>query len=572
MADDIDLSKLAPVLEAMAPMGRSALLPLLHAAQDRYGYIPETAAALIAAGLNLPTKDVREVIDFYPLFHDSPAARTVIQICRDPVCANAGAEGFMRRLSSEIEQLRAGGKEIGAIAIEDVPCLGLCEHAPAVVMQGTTVARADTHSYEDLVEGKIRHPRSVVRSEVSVLSNNCGKNQVTWMVRYLAAGGYNGLRKALAMQPGEVVEVIKQSGLLGRGGADFPTGIKWENAAKAPGQPKYVVCNADEAEPGSFKDRVLLEDDPHRILEGMLIAGYAVGASKGYIFIRGEYLFQHNVMLQAVEEARKAGYLGHHVLDSAFSFDVEIRRGAGTYVGGEETAMFESIAGFRGIPHVKPPFPSETGLFGQPTVINNVETLANVPYILRVGAQEFRKLGTPSCPGSKLFCLSGDVTLPGLYEVPFGITLRHLLEDLAGGVRGKKKFQAALIGGAAGAFAGPEDLDVPITPEDLKRAGLSLGSGVITVFDETRDLQDVCLGLAKFFADESCGKCQACQKGTRRQLEIMQRLASKSLRPGDLELLADTAWTRPDESICGLGQLAASAIESARQHWPTLFR
>ena len=478
----------------------------------------------------------------------------------------------MLRLSQEIERRKDSGEEIGAITIEHVSCLGLCEHAPALVMQDTTVARADTVSYADLVEGKIRHPRSIVRSEVSVLSNSCGKNQVTWMVRYLATGGYNGLRKALAMQPGKVIEMVKQSGLLGRGGSDSPTGLKWEQAALAPGQPKYIVCNGDEAEPGSFKDRVLLEDDPHRILEGMLIAAYAIGASKGYIYIRGEYLFQHNVMVQAVEEARKAGYLGEKILASDFSFEVEIRRGAGTYVGGEETALFESIEGFRGMPRAKPPLPTLEGLFGKPTITHNVETLANVPYILRVGVNEYRKIGTQQSPGSKLFCLSGDVTLPGLYEVPFGVTLRHLIEDLAGGVRGKKKFQAALIGGAAGAFAGPEELDIPLTVENLAEAGLSLGSGVITIFDETRDIACICLGLAKFFADESCGKCLACLAGTRRQVEIMDRLTQGSLLPGDLDLIQDDSWTKTDLSICGLGQQAASAILSAHRRWPHLFQ
>jgi NADH-quinone oxidoreductase subunit F len=571
MQEVIELSKLTQFLEQLAPQGRTALLPALHAAQNLYGYIPEEAVAEISAQLVVPLADVQSVISFYPLLHSAPAGKTIIKVCSDPVCANAGAEGFMRRLSLQMDAALLAGSDVGVLTIESVPCLGLCEHAPAVVMQGTTVARADTHSYEDLVEGKIRHPRSVVRSEVSVLSNNCGKNQVTWLVRYLAAGGYAGLRKALAKTPSEVIEEIKASGLSGRGGAAFPTGLKWESAAKAPDSTKYVVCNADEAEPGTFKDRVLLEDDPHRILEGMLIAAYAIGAAKGYIYIRGEYLFQYNVMVQAVEEARKAGYLGSKIIGTDFVFDVELRRGAGAYVCGQETALLESIEGFRGMPRVKPPFPTSEGLFGKPTVINNVETLANIPYILRVGATEYRKIGTEQSPGSKLFCLSGDVTLPGLYEVPFGITLRHLLEDLAGGVKGKKKFLGALFGGAAGAFAGPEHLDVRLTIEDLKAAGIPLGSGVITVFDETRDIREVCLRLATFFADESCGKCSPCQIGTRRQQEILARLARGEKLPGDIKQLEDNGWTKSDSSICGLGQLAASAILSAQKLWPELF-
>lgn len=570
MHEDIEITKLSQTLDELAPQGRTVLLPALHAAQNLYGYVSEAAAAEISVRLNVPITDVQSVISFYPLLHSKPAGKTVIKVCSDPVCVNAGAEGFMRRLSQQMDEARMAGKDLGVLTVESVPCLGLCEHAPAVVMQGTTVARADMHSYEDLVEGKIRHPRSVVRSEVSVLSNNCGKNQVTWLVRYLAAGGYAGLRKALTKTSAELIEEVKASGLFGRGGGAFPTGLKWESAAKAPGSPKYVVCNADEAEPGTFKDRVLLEDDPHRILEGMLITAYAIGASKGYIYIRGEYLFQYNVMVQAVEEARRAGYLGDNVIGSGFAFNVELRRGAGAYVCGEETALFESIEGNRGMPRIKPPYPTSEGLFGKPTVINNVETLANIPYILRVGAAEYRKIGTEKSPGPKLFCLSGDVTLPGLYEVPFGITFRHLLEDLAGGVKGKKKFQAALFGGAAGTFAGPEHLDVRLTIEDLTAAGLPLGSGVITILDETRDIREVCLRLATFFAEESCGKCSACQTGTRRQQEIMARIAQGSNLPGDIKLLEDISWTMPDASICGLGQLAASAVLSAQKRWPLL--
>jgi NADH-quinone oxidoreductase subunit F len=346
--------------------------------------------------------------------------------------------------------------------------------------------------------------------------------------------------------------------------------LKWERAAAEEGR-KYVVCNAAEAEPGAFKDRVLLEDDPHRVIEGMLIAGYAVQASKGYFFVRGEYLYQINVLAQAVEEARKAGYLGENILGAGFNFDIEIRRGAGKYVGGEETAVFRAIEGYPATPQARPPYPATSGLFGRPTVVNNVETLANVPTILRHGAARYRELGTPQSPGTKLFCLSGDVTLPGLYEVPFGTTLRSLIEKLAGGVRGKRGFQAALIGGASGAFASAAELDLPLTQEDLSAAGLPIGSGVITVFDETRSLKDVVLRLASFFAVESCGKCPACVEGTRGQLAALQRLTQGQSTADDLAQIQNTAWTRPENSICGLGQYAALAVQSALRKWPNLF-
>ncbi|MGH2605996.1 MAG: complex I 51 kDa subunit family protein, partial [Anaerolineales bacterium] len=358
--------------------------------------------------------------------------------------------------------------------------------------------------------------------------------------------------------------------LVGRGGAAFPTGVKWEGAAQADGEPKYVVCNADESEPGTFKDRVLMEEDPHQTLEGMAIAAYAIGAHQGYVYLRGEYPRAHQVLNQAVEEARRGGSLGPDILGSGFSFDVEIRLGAGAYICGEETALFESIEGKRGFPRVKPPFPTTHGLFGKPTVINNVETLCNVPEILARGAAAYRALGTEKSPGPKLFCVSGQVRRPGLYEVPFGVTLRHLLFDLAGGLRPGRHLQAVLFGGAAGAFATDQHLDVRLTFEDLRAAGLPLGSGVVMVFDDTADVRDVLLRLARFFAHESCGKCYPCQIGTQRQAEIFERAAHGRTLAGDVERLTDVGWTMTDASLCGLGQTAATAVLSALSLWPDL--
>jgi NADH-quinone oxidoreductase subunit F len=381
------------------------------------------------------------------------------------------------------------------------------------------------------------------------------------------------------MQADEIVNEIKASGLVGRGGAAFPTGIKWEGAAKAAGTEKYVICNADESEPGTFKDRILLIDDPHRTIEGMLIAGYAIGAGKGYIYIRAEYPYILPVLENALNEAREANLLGETILGADFSFDIELRVGAGAYICGEETALFESIEGKRGFPRVKPPFPTTHGLFGKPTVINNVETLCNVPLIMSQGASEYRKIGTEKSPGPKLFCVSGDVTKPGLYEVPFGVTLRELLE-MAGGpstapsapLRANGKgLQSVLFGGAAGAFATSEHLDVRMTFEDLRAAGLPLGSGVVMVFDETRDMRDVLKRLGHFFAHESCGKCYPCQMGTQRQREILDRIAAGNVLEGDLVRLQDVGWTMTDASLCGLGQTAASAVLSAIKLWPEMF-
>jgi NADH-quinone oxidoreductase subunit F len=412
---------------------------------------------------------------------------------------------------------------------------------------------------------------SFVSGDIRSLTSNCGQGHPTSLADYQARGGYAGLRKTLTMTPQGVLAEVKAAGLLGRGGAAFPTGVKWEGAANAPGQPKYIVCNADESEPGTFKDRILMEEDPHRIIEGMIIAAYAVGASQGYIYVRGEYPYAFKVMSDAVAEARRAGAIGENIFGSGSDFDIEMRLGAGAYICGEETALLESIEGKRGLPRIKPPFPTTHGLFGKPTVINNVETFCNVPLIVERGAAEYRKMGTARSPGPKLFCLSGHVQRPGLYEVPFGVTLRHLLFDLAGGLTEGRKLQAVLMGGAAGAFAAEKDLDVILSFENLSAAGLPLGSGAVMVFDDSTDLRDVLKRLAHFFADESCGKCYPCQLGALRQYEILERNAAGRFVAGDRERLLDVGGTMIDASLCGLGQTAATAVLSAMKLWPEMF-
>jgi NADH-quinone oxidoreductase subunit F len=379
------------------------------------------------------------------------------------------------------------------------------------------------------------------------------------------------LKKALSMTPPDVVAEVKASRLVGRGGAAFPTGIKWEGAAKAAGQPKYIVCNADESEPGTFKDRILMEEDPHRTIEGMIIAAHAMGARHGYIYIRGEYPYAFKIMNDARDEARRAGIIGKNIFGSGWDFDIEMRLGAGAYICGEETALLESIEGKRGFPRIKPPFPTTHGLFGKPTVINNVETFCNIPLILESGAAEYRKIGTERSPGPKLFCVSGHIQKPGLYEVPFGVTLRHLLFELAGGLKQGRKLQAVLMGGAAGAFATEKDLDVILSFENLNAAGLPLGSGAVMVFDDTADLRDVLKRMAHFFADESCGKCYPCQLGTQRQYEILERAATAAPVAGDRERLSDVGATMIDASLCGLGQTAPTAVLSAIKLWPEMF-
>jgi NADH-quinone oxidoreductase subunit F len=382
---------------------------------------------------------------------------------------------------------------------------------------------------------------------------------------YRAHGGYRALPKALEIGAEAVIAEVTASKLMGRGGAAFPTGRKWAAVATQAAQPHYFVCNADESEPGTFKDRVLLEGDPFATVEAMTIAGFATGANRGYLYVRGEYPEAEWQVANAVAAARAAGLLGEDILGSGFAFDIELRRGAGAYICGEETALFESIEGKRGEPRNKPPFPVEVGLFGQPTAINNVETLANIPLILAMGGEAYASIGTDGSTGPKLFCLSGHVARPGVYEVEFGATLRDLIH-LAGGVPGDRAIRAILLGGAAGVFVGPDQLDLPLTFEATRAAGATLGSGVIMVFDETADLVDTLRRIAQFFRDESCGQCVPCRVGSVRQEELLARLAAGSRvrsRDDELMLLREIGQAMRDASICGLGQTASSAIESA---------
>lgn len=569
-SSEVDLTPLVEALNPYAPHGRAALLPALHAAQRLYGYLPEAAAAEVGRRLGVPLADVYGVIDFYSMFYSEPTGKRIVRVCNDPPCAQAGGPELLKALSEHTGAAPGAISADGEWTIERSPCLGRCEHAPALTVGERAYAGGGRPPPERALGGQLDPVRSQVGGEPRILTRNCGNGSATSLEHYQASGGYAALRQVLeGGDPQAVIEQITDSGLVGRGGAAFPTGVKWRGAAEAAGSPKYVVNNADESEPGTFKDRVLLEDDPHASLEGTIIAGYAVGAARGYIYIRGEYGPAAEIMQRAIDEARAAGYLGSDILGSGFDFEVEIRRGAGAYICGEETALFESIEGKRGFPRIKPPFPTTHGLFGQPTVINNVETLAAVPVILSQGVEAFRAHGTQDSPGTKLFCVSGDVERPGLYEVPFGTALRRLLEDLAGGVRGE--LQGILFGGAAGAFATEQHLDVPLTFEDLRAAGLPLGSGVVMVFNRQRDLRQVLTGLAHFFADESCGKCYPCQLGTQRQYEVLQALEAGSVPAGAVEILSDVGWTMTDASLCGLGQTAASAVLSAMQIWPELF-
>jgi NADH-quinone oxidoreductase subunit F len=569
---EVELTPLKPIIEEYSKLRQSGLLPALHAAQKEYGYLPPPVAISIGRALGVPLADVYGVIEFYEMFTTEPPGQTKFQICSDPICAHSGADDLFTLLCSHAEIESGSVSSDGLVQVERVPCLGLCAHAPALQVDEVPVGNAAHKRLIDLYSPAGHILEDYVGGPLDILTANCRRSGRTDLEEYQDGGGYSGLRKALNMTPEAVIGEVKESGLMGRGGAAFPTGIKWEAVSNSPSEIKYVVCNGDEAEPGSFKDRILLEKDPHSMLEGMIIAAFAVGSHYGYIYVRGEYGPARESVEKAVAEARAAGFIGKDIMGTGFDFEVEVRQGAGAYICGEETALFESIEGKRGFPRMKPPFPTTHGLFGKPTVINNVETLCNAPFIINAGSGKYKEIGAGRSTGPKLFSVAGDVNQPGLFEVPFGITLRELIYDLAGGIPEGRKFCAVLLGGAAGLFAVEEHLDTPMTFDDMRAVGLTLGAGAVMVFDESRDMRDVLRRVARFFAHESCGKCYPCQIGTQRQYEILERIAYGETLPDDELRLLDVGWTMTDASICGLGQTAASAVISAMKHFPDLFK
>jgi NADH-quinone oxidoreductase subunit F len=567
-SEQTDLTFLEPVLTDNAGAGRRQLLPVLLEAQRELGYLTEPMVEAIGRSLRVPLAEIHGVIEFYTMLYNRPAGRKVVRVCTSPICAQSGGKAALNAACKHFGTAPGEVTQDGEWMVEEAPCLGLCDHAPAALVGDVPVAAVDPSKAAEWIESPDAAGLGLVGGDERPLSGRCGVIPPTSIVAYEAHGGYVGLRKVLlSLTPAQVVDEIKKAGLSGRGGAAFPTGQKWEMTAAAPGDERYVVCNADESEPGTFKDRILLEGDPLFVLEGMTIAGYAVGARKGFIYIRGEYPRAQRIFAEAIHTAQEGGRLGDNILGSGYSFEVEIRSGAGAYICGEETALFESIEGKRGFPRLKPPYPTTHGLFGMPTAINNVETLCAAAWILANGAEAYRSVGTQNSPGSKLFCLSGDVANPGVYEVPYGTPLGDLL-SMAGGVVGK--LQAVLLGGAAGAFAGPDHLDLPMSFEGLRAANLPLGSGVVMAINHGRDMRQTLLSLGHFFAHESCGKCYPCQLGTQRQLEILERAADGQARDGDIVLLQDIGFTMTNASLCGLGMTAGAAVMSAIGRWPEL--
>ncbi|KOX16032.1 NADH dehydrogenase [Nocardiopsis sp. NRRL B-16309] len=593
---------------------RDLLLPALHAVNDRVGWISPGALDHVCRRLTVPPAEAYAVASFYAMFALQERPRRVVHLCTDIACAAKGSGPLRDRLA---ERHGPPGGHDGDVTWHESPCLGMCERAPAAlaieagprprsaVAAPATPGAIDTlaaaspepaangHSngrangvpahgpgtadrdlpaapttFDDVpLPGTDPEPAPAdavpdAGSPDHVLLRRIGRVDPLSLDDYRAEGGYLALREALRLGPAGVIREVSDSGLVGRGGAAFPTGRKWQATASQPDGPHYLVCNADESEPGTFKDRVIMEGDPFSLIEAMTIAGYAIGAHTGYLYIRGEYPRALRHLENAITVARERDLLGDDVLGSGFSFDIEIRRGAGAYICGEETAIFGSIEGERGEPRTKPPFPVEKGLFGKPTAVNNVETLVNVLPILLMGGPAYAAVGTEGSTGPKLFCLSGGVRRPGLYELPFGATLRDLIEA-AGGMPEGRSIQAVLLGGAAGAFVRGDELDIPLTFEGARAAGTTLGSGVVLVLDDTADLVATLVRVAAFFRDESCGQCVPCRVGTVRQEESLLRISRGGDPASEVALLREVGQAMRDASICGLGQTAWNAVESA---------
>jgi NADH-quinone oxidoreductase F subunit len=556
-----------------------ALLPVLQEAQALQGFLPVATQDLIAARLKVPGSDIFGTMSFYSMFTWNDKGKYVVRMCQSPPCHINGSDNMLQALQEELG-IQVGQTTVdGLFTLELSACLGVCEVAPAMqineVVHGNLTRDKIKQVLADYRAGKAPDWRQLPYStndyrsykpgpSEPVLMDNVGLVDPMEIQPYLDRGGYAALKKAVTtMTPEEVVEEVKTSGIRGRGGAGFPAGLKWSFTRPLTVTPKYIVCNADEGEPGTIKDRYLMEGDPHKVLEGMAIAGYAVGATYGYIYCRGEYYLSQYRLKRAIDQATAKGFLGEKLFGSDFSFNIEVRSGFGCYICGEETALIESVEGKRGYPRLKPPFPGVAGLWGRPTVVNNVETLASVPAILKRGGAWYKGLGTSDTSGTKIYQIIGQVQTPQIVEAPVGMTLRELIDTYGGGLRPNRSFKMCQTGGASAGLVTAEHLDVPMDYGSLSKAGGALGSGTMLVMDNSTCVVDFLRSVAVFFEHESCGQCTPCREGTPRLLQTITRISQGRGRDEDLAFLERLSATLLDASFCPLGQSAGVPLMSA---------
>jgi len=553
---------------------REAILEILTEL-DRRGHLNPETITDTARALGIPAHLAYGVTTFYSMLSLQPRDQ-ILHVCDGPVCWLKRASGQSTVISKQSSVVGDWAKEIPADdwTVERTSCLGLCDRAPAILVNNEQAGPVTPEEAAKVCEGWRGVPTdySVPRKgEVRVMLANAGKVDPDSIDSALEHGAYDGLKSALQKKPEEVIAEVEASGLQGRGGAGFPVGRKWKFVAQARRTPRYIICNADESEPLIFKDRVLIDTNPHQLLEGMAIGGYACGANEAFIYIRGEYVRQAERLEKAIQQAEEKGCLGEDIFGSGFSFHIHVHRGAGAYICGEETALIESLEGKRGEPRLRPPYPPTYGYRGRPTAVNNVESFSAAPSILKNGAAWWKSLSSYATPGTKLYMLLGHVNNPGLFEAPFGLTLRQAIDDFGGGMQDGSAFKFALTGGAAGTIVGPDLLNVPLDYASGPQKGISLGAGAFLVCDQSVSVAAMLRELLHFFAAESCGKCTPCRVGTWRALEILVRMADGKGRKGDVAELQALSDNMLLASFCGLGQAVPIPINSALSNFAEKF-
>jgi len=571
-------------LQNAYPVKRSALVPMLMYAQDEFGYISDEVIAEIAVRLELRTVQVEETLEYYSMLHRKPMGKYHVQVCTNVACMLRGGNELLDRAKKRLE---IGHKEVtkdGVFSLEEVECIGACTGAPAMQINYDFYENLTPTSFDRLIQeldfGRRAEPVTVISGalhpreagEIPVISKRWGVENSTKIDVFLKHGGYQALEKALKqMTPESIIDEMKKSNLRGRGGAGFPTGMKWSFVPKDSPKAKYVICNADESEPGTCKDRPLMEMDPHQLIEGMVIAGRAIGSHQGFIYIRGEYRYVLDIVQGAITEAYERGYLGKNILGSGFDYDLLIHTGAGAYECGEESALMESLEGKRGYPRIKPPFPAVVGLYGCPTIINNVETLSAVPAIILGGGQAYANLGTPKNGGTRLLCVAGHVNKPGIYEIPLGMNMKEFIYGMAGGITGGKKLKAVIPGGSSCPLLSADEIDIPMDYDSVAKAGSMLGSGGMVVMDEDTCMVDMARRIMHFYAHESCGWCIPCREGTTWLRKMLERLHAGYGREEDIDMLSELSKNILGRSFCPLGDAAAMPTISIVQKWRNEF-
>jgi NADH-quinone oxidoreductase subunit F len=558
-------------LQNQYPEKRSAIIPALHLAQAEIGYLPREIQDEIAVLFHVDPNEVNGIVSFYDMFFEEPVGKHLLHVCKNLSCMLRGADQILKSVCKKLQVLPGESTLDGEFTVFASECLGACDRAPMMLVDDQVIGPVSENDLDPILLATKKgfgHPSSMkameeIHTEMRILMKHIDKPQQWTLKTYQDNGGYQAIRKAIPnILPNDLMEMVKQSGLKGRGGAGFATGMKWSFIPKDPSLPKYLVCNADESEPGTFKDRLLIEKDPHQVIEGMILSCYAIGAHYAVIYCRGEYYEGISKLRRAINEATEKGYLGKSIFGSNFSLNIIVHPGAGAYIAGEETALLNSLEGYRATPRLKPPFPAIAGLYSKPTIVNNVETLANVVHIVNYGAEWYQKIGKPKNTGTKIFQVSGHVQKPGCYEFPLGIPLREVLETSGGMLQGRK-FKACYPGGSSCSLLTEHDLDISMDFDTLDERKTALGTASIIVMDDSTDMVQVAHRLMQFYQNESCGKCTPCREGTRWIVQVLARIASGGGTFGDLKMIEQVCISMAANSFCALAVGAAPPIMSA---------